>query len=349
MMSETRHNQYGSIRILDLPGLEEAVRLLQSDQLVVIPTETVYGLGANALSKAAVEKIFQVKHRPMDNPLIVHLRSDSDLERYCEDISPQVYDLTKRFWPGPLTIVLKRRAIIPNFVTAGLDTVAVRCPDSPLTQMLLERLEFPIAAPSANLSGRPSTTTVAHVVEDLSGKVPAVLDGGDCTVGVESTILDMSLERPVLLRPGGVTLEELESVLGEILVDPSLTRPLGKGEQPKAPGMKYRHYAPKAEVVVVRGDAFKTADYIRTVLGETIGVLCFEEYLSFFPECPAAFSMGSEHSVREQAQLLFDRLREFDHHPEITRVYAQSPVSEGLGLAVTNRLNKAAGFRFVDV
>lgn len=337
------------MKILREKDIEYAAKLLENDKLVVIPTETVYGLGANAFSEKAVQKIFNVKNRPMDNPLIIHVAGAEDLEKYCKDVPQEAYLMAQHFWPGPLTMILKRKSLVPDFVTAGLDTVAVRCPDSKLTQELLRKVEFPIAAPSANLSGRPSTTTITHVLEDLDGKVPAVLDGGDCRIGLESTIVDLSSDAPALLRPGGVTLDQLEEYLGTVEVDPCLTKKMKNDEKPKAPGMKYRHYAPKADVVVIQGNPDDTARYIQKHVVAGQGVLCFEEYKKSFGDHVIVYTMGSKGDLSAQAHFLFDRLRCFDKHKNVKRIYAQSCTLEGLGMAVSNRLNKASGFCIVNV
>lgn len=336
------------MRILGKNEILAAAELLRRDELVAIPTETVYGLGANALSKTAVQKIFAVKGRPMDNPLIIHIPDASALDLYCLNVPREAYELANAFWPGPVTMVLKRKACIPDFVTAGLDTVAVRCPACAPTTELLRMVDFPIAAPSANLSGRPSTTRVAHVIEDLDGKIEAVMDGGDCEIGVESTIIDLSGSRPVLLRPGGLPVEELEHILGKMEVDPAITHPLSKDVRPKAPGMKYRHYAPKAQVVVVTGTPQRSAAWIADHCTTDTGILCFEEYHDMLSLKGLTLTFGNTDRIDEQAHELFDKLRLFDHHPEINVIYIQATSAKGLGSAVMNRIGKASGFRFVD-
>jgi len=231
----------------------EAADILRRGGLLGIPTETVYGLGANGLDREAVAHIFEAKGRPQDNPLILHIPSAHWLERYCEDIPEAAYALADRFWPGPVTMILKHKPIVPDTVTAGLDTVGMRCPAHPVCRAIIAAADVPVAAPSGNTSGRPSPTNMVDMLEDMDGKIDGIVDGGPCSVGVESTIIDLTEQPPRLLRPGGITLEQLESVLGEVAVDPAVTRLMGAGEQPKAPGMKYRHYAPKAPVTVVQG------------------------------------------------------------------------------------------------
>ena len=324
-----------------------AARLLAQGDLVAFPTETVYGLGANGLDPAAVAGIFAAKGRPQDNPLILHVPGPDHLARYCRSIPPAAYDLARRFWPGPLTMILPRREVVPDVVTAGLDTVGMRCPDHPVALGILELCQLPIAAPSANTSGRPSPTTAQAVWEDMAGRIDAVVDGGPCRVGVESTIVDLTGPQPRLLRPGGVTLEELEAALGPVAVDEAVTRLMSTGEKPRAPGMKYRHYAPKAPVTVIRGEAERTAQYIAQHWKPGVGVICFEDYVNLFPGGPLR-SLGPRGDQAEQARRLFEALRWFDGQ-DVTTILAQSPDSDGLGLAVTNRLNKAAGFHIIDL
>ncbi len=332
------------------PDMVRAVRAaaetLKQGGLVAIPTETVYGLGANGLDPAAVEKIFRAKGRPQDNPLILHVPSAEWLERFCDPVPETARRLAARFWPGPLTMILRRKALVPDVVTAGLDTVGVRCPDHAVTRAIIEEAGVPVAAPSANTSGRPSPTSAVHVLEDMDGKIDLIVDGGHCAVGVESTIVDLTVDPPRLLRPGGVTMEQLESVLGPVAVDAAVTRLLSSGEQPRAPGMKYRHYAPKAPVTVVTGAPECSAAWIQRHLDEKDGVICFEEFAGSFPAAHVE-SIGPAANQLAHAQRIFDALRAFDH-TQVSNIYAQCPDTAGLGLAVTNRLNKAAGFHIVD-
>lgn len=337
------------IDTLRLTGADtsQAAEILQGGGLVAFPTETVYGLGANGLDSGAVAAIFAAKGRPQDNPLILHIPSADHLERYCQDIPKNAYALARRFWPGPLTMILKRQSLVPDVVTAGLDTVGMRCPDHPVAREILELCQLPIAAPSANTSGKPSPTTAQAVWDDMEGRIAAVVDGGPCQVGVESTIVDLTVSPPRLLRPGGVTLKALQEVLGQVAVDEAVVRLMSTDEKPRAPGMKYRHYAPKAPVTVVQGESDKTATYIQAQLRPGVGVICFEDYVNLFPNCPCR-SLGPEGDLGEQARRLFEALRWFDSQ-SVTAIYAQSPTADGLGLAVTNRLNKAAGFHIVEV
>ena len=327
--------------------VDRAAAILRAGGLVGIPTETVYGLGANGLDPDAVAHIFQAKGRPQDNPLILHIPSADHLERYCEKIPDRAYALAEAYWPGPLTMILWRKPIVPDVVTAGLDTVGMRCPSHPVCRAILEAADVPVAAPSGNTSGRPSPTTAAHMWEDMDGKIDAIVDGGPCSVGVESTIVDLTETPPRLLRPGGITLEQLENVLGEVAVDPAVTRLMGAGERPRAPGMKYRHYAPRAPVTVVAGDPQKSAAYIAAHAGREDGVICFDEFAPLFGGQEVE-KLGPAADKGEQARHIFDALRAFDH-TRVKAIWAQCPDPSGLGLAITNRLNKAAGFHVVQV
>ena len=328
--------------LLNASQLDRAAEILRSGGLVALPTETVYGLGANGLDEDAVARIFEVKGRPQDNPLILHVAAAEDLTSWCRDIPAEAWALTERFWPGPLTLVLKRRPSVPLRVTAGLETVAMRCPDHPLTREVLRRAGVPVAAPSANLSGKPSTTTAQHCIHDLWGKVEAILDGGACRVGVESTILDLSVTPPRVLRPGGVTLEQLRRLLPETEMDPGLVKP---DETPKAPGMKYRHYSPQAELRLLRGEKERFADYVNSLPDEGTAVRCFEGEESLFPG-KRALAYGREDAPETLAAALFDCLRSLDA-PEVKLICARCPSEEGVGRAVVNRLKKAAGGKIV--
>ncbi len=333
--------------LLGPDGAARAAAILRSGGLVGIPTETVYGLGANGLDGRAVGRIFTAKGRPQDNPLILHLPSVAWLERYCADIPDTAYQLAERFWPGPLTMILKRKPIVPDAVTAGLDTVGMRCPDHPVCRAIISAADVPVAAPSGNTSGRPSPTTAQHMLEDMGGRIDAIVDGGPCSVGVESTIIDLTVTPPRLLRPGGVTLEELRETLGEVAVDDAVKRLLTVGEKPRAPGMKYRHYAPKAPVTVVKGDALRGAVYIAARAGEGSGVICFDECAELFPG-RVVKTLGSAADKAAQARQVFDALRFFDG-TDVTEIWAQCPDDTGLGLAISNRLNKAAGFHIIEI
>ena len=330
----------------DPNAVRDAAAILRRGGLLGIPTETVYGLGADALNEDAVSRIFLAKGRPQDNPLIIHVPDASWLERYCRSVPPAAYQLAERFWPGPLTMILPRRDIVPLQTTGGLETVGVRCPNHPVTLAIIEAAGVPIAAPSGNTSGRPSPTTAAHMIEDMDGRIDGIVDGGPCTVGVESTIIDLTVTPPRLLRPGGLPLESLRQVLGEVAVDKAVTGLLAAGERPRAPGMKYRHYAPHAPVTVVTGAPERSARRIQGLLSDTAGVICFDEYAPLFPG-HIIHKLGPAADKSAQARHVFDALRTFDG-TDVTEIFAQCPDDGGLGLAVANRLKKAAGFHLID-
>src|SRR5574344_1522497 len=323
-----------------------AAELIRRGELVAIPTETVYGLGADGLNESAVAKIFEAKGRPQDNPLILHIWDAEQMEQFCHDIPKAAYDLAKAFWPGPLTMVLPARQIVPKRTTGGLSTVALRCPETAVTREIIRLSGVPIAAPSANISGKPSTTTAQHVLHDHDGKIAAVVDGGPCRVGVESTIVDLTADRPRLLRPGGITPEQLVEVLGDLVVDKAVTAQIDKDAVVKAPGMKYRHYAPSEPVVIVAGSREKAAAYIHRHFAPGDRVLCFAEELPLYHGC-APLAYGSEGDVSSLSAGLFSALRELDD-PAIHQVYARCPVGGGVAYAVQNRLKKAAAFHIVD-
>ena len=323
-----------------------AAELIQKGELVAIPTETVYGLGANGLDEEAVAKIFLAKGRPQDNPLILHICGAEQMELFCHHIPQSAYDLARAFWPCPLTIVLPARDVVPRRTTGGLDTVAVRCPDNAVTREIIRLSGVPIAAPSANISGKPSTTTAEHVLHDHDGKIAAIVDGGPCRVGVESTIVDLTEERPRLLRPGGIGPEQLLEVLGDLVIDKAVTAQIDKDAVVKAPGMKYRHYAPVEPVVIVSGSREKAAAYIHRHFTPGDRVLCFEEELPLYEGCNP-LSYGQEADVNTLSAGLFAALRELDD-PTIHQVYARCPVGGGVAYAVQNRLRKAAAFHIVD-
>ncbi len=323
-----------------------AADIIKNGGLVAIPTETVYGLGADGLNEAAVARIFEAKGRPQDNPLILHIAGADQIEQFAHHIPQAAYDLAEKFWPGPLTIILPARDFIPKRTTGGLDTVGLRCPDCQVTREIIRLSGVPIAAPSANISGKPSTTTAEHVCHDHDGRIDAIVDGGPCRVGVESTIVDLTERRPRLLRPGGIGPEALLEVLGDLVVDKAVTAQIDMDEVVKAPGMKYKHYAPQSEVVIVGGSREKAASYIRAHFTPGDRVLCFQEELPLYAGCNP-LSYGQEADVNTLSAGLFAALRELDD-PKIHQVYARCPVGGGVAYAVQNRLKKAAAFHIVD-
>ncbi|OUM20719.1 L-threonylcarbamoyladenylate synthase [Butyricicoccus porcorum] len=332
----------------DPTAIEQAGALLRAGEVVGIPTETVYGLAADALNPQAVARIFEAKGRPQDNPLIVHIAEIETVHEIAADFPPEAQALAEAYWPGPMTIILPKLDRIPMVTSGGLNTVGIRFPSHPMAQAIIRAAGTPLAAPSANTSGRPSTTTAQHVMEDLNGKIAAVVDGGACSVGVESTVVSLCGERPRLLRPGGISLEQLRAVLGEVDVDRALREKIDDSEKVSAPGMKYRHYAPKAPVTVVFGTPKTSADYIYAQLGENSGVLCFDDCAARFQNAAVVETFGPSDDPEEQAREVFDALRRFDE-TDCTEIYAQCPPSDGIGLAVANRIKKAAGFHIIDL
>ena len=330
----------------DASTADLAAEIIRSGGLVAIPTETVYGLGANGLDESAVAKIFEAKGRPQDNPLLLHVADTRDMERFCHSIPKAAYDLAQAFWPGPLTLVLPARDTVPKRTTGGLSTVAVRCPDCAITRQIIRAAGVPLAAPSANISGKPSTTTAEHVLHDHNGRIDAIVDGGPCRVGVESTIVDLTEDRPRLLRPGGIGPEALIALLGDLVVDKAVTAKIDQDEVVKAPGMKYRHYAPEEPVIIVSGSREKAAAYIHKHFEPGDRVLCFEEELPLYADCNP-LSYGREADASTLSAGLFAALRELDD-PSIHQVFARCPEGGGVAYAVQNRLKKAAAFHIVN-
>ena len=332
-------------------ALELATQLLQKGQLVAFPTETVYGLGANALDAEAVRSIFAAKGRPADNPLIVHIHDRKQLDGLCH-VSDKAVRLMDAFWPGPLTLIMPRKPAVPDAVTAGLDTVAVRMPSHPVAAAMLRACDLPIAAPSANRSGKPSPTTAKHVLDDMDGRIPLILDGGDCDVGLESTVVDVTGEVPCILRPGGVTKAMLEAVVGEVNVAGSVLRPLRPDETALSPGMRYKHYAPTGQVTLVEGDeadvvaALALLHRRATEAGQAACVMCFSEHINALSDCHP-HDIGSRDDPSEVAHRLFDTLRRLDDEG-MDAIFSEVMPPEGVGLAVMNRLGRAAGFRSVQ-
>ena len=326
--------------------------LLQAGQLVAFPTETVYGLGADAMNPEAVLSIFHAKGRPADNPLIVHIHDRAQLQNLCI-VPDRVLPLMDAFWPGPLTLLFQKLPSVPDEVTASLPTVAVRMPSHPVAAALLKACNLPVAAPSANSSGRPSPTLASHVMEDMQGRIPLILDGGPCEVGVESTVLDLCHGAPTILRPGGITKEMLESVLHqEVLLAGSILRPLKPDEKALSPGMRYRHYAPKAAVTLVEGEEQAVLSRMKELFlaesseGRKSCVLCFSEHLDALRDCNP-HDIGSLNHAEEIAHRLFSMLRKLDDEG-MDSVFSEVIPPEGMGLAVMNRLGRAAAFRIIQ-
>lgn len=331
----------------DERSIEKAGKIIAGGGLVAFPTETVYGLGASAFREDSVKKIYEAKGRPSDNPLIVHIADVTDIDRLTAECSEKARALIEAFMPGPFTVILKKSGAIPDTVTAGMDTVAVRYPENETAQRLIRAAGVPIAAPSANLSGKPSPTEARHVIDDMTGRIDAVIDGGSCDVGVESTIVDASGVIPVLLRPGGITYEQIKSVVPEAVIDPDILRSLDEGERPRCPGMKYKHYAPEAEVTVVEGDMAAVRRKIGELLEENADKVCGVLTMSENAYDSAVILCGGK-TNREYARNLFAMLREFDRLG-VEVVFAEFEERDGYGLAVRNRLYKAAAQRVIHV
>ena len=325
--------------------LEKAAELLKNGSLVAIPTETVYGLGANALDKEACLNIFKAKGRPADNPLIVHIADPCDAEKIAYTC-PLYYELADKFMPGPLTIILPKKHIVPNEVTAGLDSVAIRCPIHPVANELIRIAGVPVAAPSANSSGKPSPTTAAHVFDDMNGKIPLILDGGGCDVGVESTVIKITNNKIILLRPGAVTLEMLREVCSDVSIAAAVKEELKAGETPLSPGMKYKHYAPKANLYLVDDGQ---VDFIELVKerqkSEHCAVMCYDEEIPLL-ENKNLLPVGKRSDIKEQTNKLFVILREADKLG-VDTIYAHLPSDEGESLAIYNRMIRACGHRVI--
>lgn len=329
--------------LLDENQLDIAAKLITSGEVVGIPTETVYGLGADASNEKAVRKIFSAKGRPADNPLIVHLADFSEAEKYTKSIPVLAWKLAEKFIPGALTIVLPKNEKIPSVTSGGLDTVGIRVPAHPVMHRIIEISGCPIAAPSANKSGYPSPTTAQHVIRDMNGIIPAVIDGGECHYGVESTVIAIENEDTVrILRPGCITAEMLGTVSGKVIVDKAVLKGLETGEKATSPGMKYKHYSPSAAIIMIESDLDKFTDYVGEHYGEGVYSLIFDGDKENFPYRYMTYGADS----LQQAQQIFRRLRELDDCHAV-RVYVRSPEKDGIGLAVYNRLIRAAGFEVI--
>lgn len=331
--------------------LEEAAQILRNGGTVAFPTETVFGLGANALDENAIKKIYEAKGRPSDNPLIAHIASQEQLLELVEDISNKAKKLMQNLWPGPLTLIFKSKHKVADNVTAGLKTLAVRMPSHEVARELIRLANIPVAAPSANISGRPSPTLSKHVIEDLEGRVDCIIVAEAPKVGLESTILDMTQEPPMLLRPGGITLEAIEDLIGAILVDPAIEHKVTDDLQPKAPGMKYTHYSPKADVKIISGDIDLVKERIAHLAerfpNQKIGIMCTDETIGYY-RLGQVLSVGKRSDLSTVASNLFKTLRKFDELG-VDIVLCEGYDTVGMGKAIMNRLNKAAGYEIIKV
>lgn len=327
--------------------INNAGKILKNGGLIAFPTETVYGLGASAYDADAAEKIYTAKGRPSDNPLIVHICEKEQIDEIAEDVTEEAKTVIDTFMPGPITIILKKKNIIPKTVTAGLDTVAIRFPSHNVARALIKAAGVPIAAPSANLSGKPSPTKARHVINDMIGRIDGIIDGGDCNVGVESTIVDFTGDKPVILRPGGITYEDLKNAGIDAEIDKNILKSLSANEVPKCPGMKYKHYAPNADVTVVEGEKTVVKNKIKELLEENrnkiTGVLSMND-----ADYDTAVILNAGKDNKEYAKNLFSSLREFDELG-VEVVFAEFCEDDGYGLAVKNRLYKAAGQKVIHV
>ncbi|MGL4791783.1 MAG: L-threonylcarbamoyladenylate synthase [Anaerotignaceae bacterium] len=344
----TLHNENINMEIIN-----EAAGILQRGGLVAFPTETVYGLGANGLSSCACKKIYEAKGRPSDNPLILHIGDLKQLETIVSNIPPMAEKIMKEFWPGPLTMIFPKKDCVPNLVTGGLNTVAVRFPSNKIAMELIKAANLPIAAPSANSSGKPSPTKFSHVEYDMMGKVDMIIDGGTADFGLESTIVDVTGDVATILRPGAITKEMLLEVLGEVEVDPAILGKLGEDIAPKAPGMKYTHYSPKANITLVKGEINKVVEIINQLTVESkleglkVGVLATEENVEKY-KADYVLSVGNREDQHTVGARLFKVLRKFDYLG-CDVVYSEVFEETGEGMAIMNRLNKAAGYSCIEV
>ncbi len=334
---------------INVEELKKQAELLKEGKTVIFPTETVYGLGANALDENAVKKIYEAKGRPSDNPLIVHIYDREEVRDLAKDISNKAKIVMDKFWPGPITIILNKKDIVPNTTSGGLDTVAIRMPSHKIARELIKQSGLPIAAPSANISGRPSPTKANHVKEEMDGRVSGIVLGGNCDFGLESTVLDLTGEVPMILRPGSITKEDLEEVLGEVLVDPSLLKK-EDNKKAKAPGMKYTHYSPDADVYIVSGNDKDVINKINQIIRENSengiksGVMCVEKNKKLYEG--EVISLGN--TLEEVGSNLFDVLREMDKR-NVDIVYSEAFEMTGVGQAIMNRLLKSAGYKVIKV
>lgn len=338
---------------IDEKEMQEAAELIREGELVAFPTETVYGLGADALHPEASKKIYAAKGRPSDNPLIVHIADKKDLEVLSCDVNDMAVKAAEAFWPGPLTMILKKKDIVPDSITGGLGTVAIRMPSHPVAARLIKTSGVYIAAPSANISGKPSPTKAEHVIHDMNGRIDMIIADDTVDIGVESTIVDLSEDVPTILRPGFITKKQLEGVLGEVKVDPAVMGNVADGIVPKAPGMKYKHYSPDANVVIVTGDSDKVVDKINELCelrrkeGKRVGVMTVSEDAGCY-NADKVVDMGSRCDEALAAKNLFAALRSFDEDG-IQYVYSESFPTDNVGQAVMNRLIKAAGHTIIKV
>ncbi len=339
-------------KAVDHQKMEEAAQLIRDGELVAFPTETVYGLGADALNPQASKKIYAAKGRPSDNPLIVHIAKFEDLEDIAKEVPQEAKKLADAFWPGPLTMIVNKNEKVPYETTGGMDTVAIRMPNHPVALELIQQSGCLIAAPSANTSGRPSPTLAEHVAEDLGGRIPMILDGGEVGIGIESTIIDLTEKIPMILRPGYITKEMLEAVIGTVQTDPGIIA-ADSTKKPKAPGMKYRHYAPKANLMLIDGAKSAVVDKINELTdamhseNKKVGIIGTDETVASY-RGDMVLSIGAREDEDAIARHLYKLLREFDE-ADVDVIYSESFATPRIGQAIMNRLLKAAGHQVLTV
>ena len=337
----------------DMIQIKKAANILKKGGLVAFPTETVYGLGANGLDSKACEKIYQAKGRPSDNPLILHISEISELYKIVDIIPNNALKIINKFWPGALTLIFKKSNIIPYEVTGGLDTVAIRFPKHKIAQLIIREANLPIAAPSANLSGKPSPTRASHVKDDLYGKIDMIIDSGYSSVGIESTILDFSTDIPTILRPGVITIDMIENEIGKINVDNAIFKKIGENIVPKAPGMKYRHYSPKAKFILVKGSISNVVERINIIAsndeknGLKVGIMATNQTFNMY-KCGTILNIGDRNDIKTIASNLFSVLRKFDFLG-VDVIYSEVFDEFGEGMAIMNRINKASGYNYIIV
>lgn len=341
-------------KCINTGDMEKAGAIIMAGGLVAFPTETVYGLGGDALNPGASKKIYEAKGRPSDNPLIVHIYRMEDLYKIAKDVSGDAKKLADKFWPGPLTMIFKKKDIVPPETTGGLDTVAVRMPSNKIAADFIRASGGFIAAPSANLSGRPSPTEAAHVIEDMTGRIDMIIDGGSSVIGLESTIVDMTEPVPMILRPGYITGDMVKEAVGDVAYDPAVFGELTEGMHPKAPGMKYRHYAPKGELTIIKGDKDAVIAYMKDALnkgldkGLRVGIIATEETQDNYKDASLLMNVGARDDEDSIARRLYSVLRKCDDE-DIDLIYSEDFSTPRIGQAIMNRLIKAAGHKVVEV
>lgn len=327
-------------------NLELISSTLKSGDLVAIPTETVYGLAANSLNESAVEKIFKVKGRPADNPLIIHISNIQMIQNFAVNIPENLFKLAENFWPGPLTVILPKSKNVPFITTGGLNTVAIRMPNHPMALKIIEHSQLGLAAPSANISGKPSPTTAEHCINDIGNKIKIIVDGGTCSYGVESTVISLVEDVPTILRPGVITKEDIEKVIGETKLSKYVLQQPSVDSTVISPGVKYKHYAPHAEIILIKSDINKFANYVNSLTDFSVAALVFDDEQKFITK--PCFTYGLKNNYLSQTKNLFNVLREIDK-TNFKTIYARCPNSDGISLAVYNRLIRAAGFKVIDL